>query len=627
MRRIFSSSRPKKWLTFFGAVGVIFILLYIGMQDGENAASTADLREGANAGHPFDDGYLGPLVPPIYPRGNQREQVIPIVQPPPQVAMVSGASFITDVAQVPTPQQLDAEENAVDALPLVISDTDNAVVNCYVIAPSISKKGHCLGMPPSEHRIIGEELSREYLDNELRSRNQYPWDPVQYAGQYVNPEVNVQDVPFAEVRVSSSTRNWHDFVDVLASGDLLSSDAIFIHEWVNTLWQAVPQSLEQEGKQSRVTVGVDASRSPFSAGDKHLVRLHLRHNPSLDTNRKRDVVFIFDKESLSSSKWARQVAQHISLLVHSEVSDDSVSVVEAGRNGQRVFTFNNPRSQEEMVDVVTKSATLGTQRQNGEQISNLKELLNNSRSDVLFVFTGNMVSETVVNQIESLYKSASTTEFPLTVVIQGSEDRLVVPLKLSGSRIFNILISNEAQIEEFALRKMSSLLGDPISNVRALVEFNPSLVKSYRLIGYDALKRDSESAGMTEDDQIHDVFAGDSNLVYEIAFIETPFSDTDILAIVNLEWDEKEGKDITSVNVPASVVASSQAASSEMVKLAAYVEFAELLKKSYWACNPSHRNGIEELREYIVSMGVSMELLSHAKVVQERVDWHICNRP
>ncbi len=146
-------------------------------------------------------------------------------------------------------------------------------------------------------------------------------------------------------------------------------------------------------------------------------------------------------------------------------------------------------------------------------------------------------------------------------------------------------IQDRAEAAEFLGEAVQGILVEVARDARVQVEFNPEAVRKYRLIGYEnRAVKDSDFRDDTLDfGELG--FARDVTALYELRLFDEA-SDEDILATARLRWRDALTQEVVEVEEGITLGEFSAGIGDTAVgfRLAAGVaEFAELMRKSYWA--------------------------------------------
>ena len=117
------------------------------------------------------------------------------------------------------------------------------------------------------------------------------------------------------------------------------------------------------------------------------------------------------------------------------------------------------------------------------------------------------------------------------------------------------------------------------------MEFNPDVVRKYRLIGYENRAVADQDFRDDSVDFGEPGFARDVTALYELLLHDEATDDAEI-ATVYLRWvDGVTGEVIETQDTAgvSDISATSAGASAYLIRSAAVAEFAELLRKSFWA--------------------------------------------
>jgi len=137
-------------------------------------------------------------------------------------------------------------------------------------------------------------------------------------------------------------------------------------------------------------------------------------------------------------------------------------------------------------------------------------------------------------------------------------------------------------------------------DVKIQVDFNPEVVRSYRLLGYE--NRDVEDAKFRDDKEDggeigsgHEVTA-----LYEVKFHK--YVSRDDIGTVFIRFKDPDNGEVTEVNhkINGEALAKSFERTAPEFRLAACAaEFAEIMRKSYWAKGSTLDNLLDEVRPLV----------------------------
>ena len=179
----------------------------------------------------------------------------------------------------------------------------------------------------------------------------------------------------------------------------------------------------------------------------------------------------------------------------------------------------------------------------------------------------------------------SATLTSIGVGIGGNyNDVLLEALANRGNGTYHYL-ADRAAADRFLERAALGVFTETARDARIQVEFDPATVRKYRLIGYENRAVSDEDFRDDSLDFGEPGFARDVTALYELRLEEGAAPDA-LLATARLRWlnpDSGRPVEIEEDIAVAAIAADIGAASPYFRQAAAAAEFAELLRKSYWA--------------------------------------------
>ena len=138
---------------------------------------------------------------------------------------------------------------------------------------------------------------------------------------------------------------------------------------------------------------------------------------------------------------------------------------------------------------------------------------------------------------------------------------------------------------EFLLERAESVFREVARDARVQVEFNPEVVRKYRLLGYENRAVSDDSFRDDTLDFGEAGFARDVTALYELRLEDSAAGDS-VAARVLLRWEDALAGAVVESEAAVTVAGISAdvgEASPYLVRSAAVAEFAELMRRSYWA--------------------------------------------
>ena len=425
----------------------------------------------------------------------------------------------------------------------------------------------------------------------LRNPNEAPLPLMYFEGHGVNPFVDADEDRLSTFALDGDTGSFEMAKLYLLGQDALPpEDSVRVEEWVNSFDQ--DYAAERDGLGLRL----DGMMSPFGADDYRLMRVGVA---SARPDGPRDpvtLIFVLDISGSMAGDDRLGVAKLVMVGLSDQLTpEDRVALVTYG-DAARVDFPLAAASGSTVSDLVEKIAGVHTEgatnlaegmimayRLASEELDQQRKV----RVVVLSDGVGNIGAtgpDTVLALVDE-HAQRDATVTAVGVGVSGNyNDVMMEALANRGNGTYHYLRGDQ-QAGAFLLENAQSVFREVARDARIQVEFNPDAVRKYRLIGYE--NRAVADADFRDDslDFGEPGFARDVTALYELR-LEADVADDAPVATVYLRWEDGvtgeiiETQDTVAV---ADVSASPADAAAHLVRSAAVAEFAELLRKSYWA--------------------------------------------
>ena len=153
-----------------------------------------------------------------------------------------------------------------------------------------------------------------------------------------------------------------------------------------------------------------------------------------------------------------------------------------------------------------------------------------------------------------------------------------------GNGAYHYLANRDAAAR-FLEESAAGIFTETARDARIRVEFNPEVVRKYRLIGY-------ENRAVADEDFRDDTldfgevgFARDVSALYELRLFDDTSADA-MMATARLRWRDPQNRQVVELSqeiTTGETAAELSATDPHFRQAAAAAEFAELLRESFWA--------------------------------------------
>lgn len=448
---------------------------------------------------------------------------------------------------------------------------------------------------------------------------------------FKNPQLEPLSTFSADVDTASYT-NIRRFIN---NNQDIPEGAVRIEEMLNYFSYDYP---EPQGD-SPFSTSVEISECPWNQNTK-LMRIGLQ-TKKLDKQSMPDsnIVFLIDSSgSMESADKLPLVQSAFAMLTENMNPNDRISIVTYASSNDTLISGATSNQKDEIFDALY-SITAGGSTNGSGGIESAYELaeqyfIEGGNNRVILATDGDLnVGITSESDLKKLIEKKRKSGIYLSVLGFGTgniKDNKMETLADNGNGNYSYIDSiNEA--EKVLVNEMGGTLFTVAKDVKFQVEFNPSQVKGYRLIGYDNrllnasdFNDDSKDAG--------EIGAGHSvTVLYEVALTGSEQE----IPEYNLEFSSNQdsGKDeLCKISTRYKPVDSDQSILDETLIDKSYIsdtpsddlifaesvaEFGMLLKDSEYKGNSSYEDIISRLGNFNTDDTSKQEFLNLVKKVKE----------
>lgn len=304
-----------------------------------------------------------------------------------------------------------------------------------------------------------------------------------------NPYVLVSNQPLSTFSVDVDTASYANMRRFLLQGKMPPKDSLRIEELINYF----PYDYKVSFKKHPVAIKVDAMQSIWNKGRK-IVRIAMKSDsPSNLTNAPKNLVFLLDVSgSMNSAKKLPLLKESMKLLLRKLKKTDTISlVVYAGAAG----VVLEPTPVKETVKILRAldSLNAGGSTNGGAGIIAAYKMaklgfVKNGVNRVILATDGDFnVGARSRSAMLDLIEEKAKQDIFLTVVGLGMgnyQDAVLEEISNRGNGNYAYIDSLQEANKLFNI-DLEKNLTTVAKDVKIQVEFNPTLVKAYRLIGYE----------------------------------------------------------------------------------------------------------------------------------------------
>ncbi len=417
--------------------------------------------------------------------------------------------------------------------------------------------------------------------------NGEPFDAMFFKHYGVNPFVDTEDDHLSTFAIDVDDASFVMTRSYLSRGCLPPDEAVRTEEFVNHFkydYQAPHHSVFK--------VYLEGAPSEFSK-NAQMLKIGIKGLKVDPEQRKAaNLVFVIDVSgSMGIETRLELVKKALKMLVRELTPEDRVGIVVYGSVGRVLLEPTSIAHKHAILSVIESLHTDGaTNAEEGIRLG--YEMANKyfERGKINRIIlcsdgvanVGTTGAEDILKEIKA-YADKGITLSTVGFGMTNYNDILMEKLGDKGNGHY-AYVDNIQEAHRIFVENLTGNLQVIARDVKIQVDFNPEVVKSYRLLGYEnrdvadnKFRDDKEDGG--EIGAGHEVTA-----LYEVKFAEDrPTGD---VGTVYIRYKDDNGEEVTEINraIDAEVFKTSFAQSSFDFRLAACAaQFSEILRKSYWA--------------------------------------------
>ncbi len=409
--------------------------------------------------------------------------------------------------------------------------------------------------------------------------------PLMYFEDYgVNPFVDADEDPLSTFGLDGDTASYEIARRYLRDGVLPPPDSVRLEEFVNSF--AGGYAAATDG----LRLYLDAAPSPYGPEGYVLLRLGVAAPLLPSTHEPVSLIFVVDVSGSMEHDNRLGLAKEIMLgLLDQTLVVDRIGLVTYGSEARTEVSLQEREDVPQLPQVIANLSTGGaTNAEEGLQLAYAwaaKEM-DRGRDVRLVLFSDGVgnVGATGPDQILEVVDAAAQRSATLTTVGVGFEgnynDVMMERLANRGNGTYHYL-QDRAAAAAFLAGPAQAVFHETARDARIQVEFNPAVVRKYRLLGYENRAAPDEAFRDDTRDFGELGFRRDVTALYELR----PLEEIDAnawLATARLRYkDSASGKVVETEQTLDWADVS--APNDYFRRAAAVAEFAELLGRSFWA--------------------------------------------
>ena len=403
----------------------------------------------------------------------------------------------------------------------------------------------------------------------------------------VNPFIDTDDDHFSTFAVDVDTASYTVARRFIQDGNIPVPNSVRVEEFVNYFEQdyAPPES-------GAFAIHIEGMPSPFG-GDKHwMLRVGLEGKAIPQDARKSATLVLAIDVSGSMGREDRLglVQRSLRLLVEELRPADRVGIVVYGNRGRVLLEPTDGGEKQAIMGAINSLVPSGsTYVEDGLRLAYkmaAEEVQPGRLTRVLLLSDGvGNVGRTGAESILSQIRPQVDAGVSLTTVGFGMgnfNDVLMEQLANDGDGAYHY-VDTLTEARRVFVENLVGTLQNIAKDTKVQVDFNPAVVRSYRLLGYE--NRDIADEDFRDDTvDAGEVGAGHSvTALYELKLHD---DDDGVISTVFLRYEDPDTGEINEISrqFQRNELVSQFLLASPKFQLSAVVaEYAEILRESYWA--------------------------------------------
>ncbi len=454
--------------------------------------------------------------------------------------------------------------------------------------------------------------------------NGEPYDANFFENYGVNPFIDTEDDHLSTFGMDVDTASYSVVRRFLEDGNWPDKDAVRTEEILNYFKWNYPQPDEEV-----FGINLEGAPSPFGGEKYWLVKIGLQGR-RVDSSQRPDAMltFVIDVSgSMQMENRLELVKRSLRLLVEELRPSDRVAIVVYGSQARQILEPTSARNADTILAAIEELRPEGsTNAEAGLRLAYeiASEAFQEGGINRLILCSDGVanVGRTGPDEILGVIERFARRNISLSTVGFGMgnyNDVLMEQLADKGNGAY-AYVDTLSEARRVFVENLTGTLQTIAKDAKVQVEFDPQVVSRYRLLGYE--NRDIADQDFRDDKvDAGEVGAGHSvTALYEIKFhddasagqaltVRIRYQDTDSEAVIEQEAAFSRG----------DFAARFEQSSSDFKLATVVAEYAEILRRSYWAKESRMRDVLDLIEEHKDSLPSSEETTEFIVLVRRAV--------
>jgi Ca-activated chloride channel homolog len=485
--------------------------------------------------------------------------------------------------------------------------------------------------PAATEAPAEEAPSTGYLPDASTSNPNHPLPPTNhepydmfFQDYGVNPSIDTEDDHLSTFALDVDTGSYTIMRNYLSEGNLPPTDSVRVEEYVNYFDQGYPSPPAHQA----FGIYIDGAPAPFTQTERYqMLRVGIQGYQVPDEERRdAALTFVIDVSgSMDMDNRLGLVKRSLELLVEQLGPRDRVSIVVYGSDARVVLEPTSGSDKGRILEAIYSLRPEGATNaeagirlgyQMAMQAYNLEGINRVILCSDGVANVGVTGPEAILEEVRH-YLEEGVTLTTIGFGMDNYNDVLMEQLADNGDG-FYAYVDDMREARRLFIDQITGTLQTIAMDAKVQVGFNPNVVMRYRLVGF-------ENRAIA-DDQFRDntvdageIGAGHSvTALYEVKLYPEAYGN---IATVFMRWQDPDTRQIVELSKDFStgeLVRDFEYADPYFQRSVVVAEYAEILKKSYWAEESSLAHvyheaiRVSEILPWDEEMGEFMELIRRA---------------
>ena len=418
--------------------------------------------------------------------------------------------------------------------------------------------------------------------------NDRPFPLVYFEGYGVNPFVDADEDSRSTFSLDGDTASFEIGRSYLEYGVLPEPDSVRVEEWVNAFAQGY--GVQNDG----LGLKLDAGPSPFGEDGYVMLRVGAVSEVPSGSRDAVSLILVVDVSGSMEIDGRLETAKAVVRGLVGKVGvEDRVGLVTYGDVARVVHPITSGVNADDVLGRLAEVQPGGSTHVEAGIVMAFKLAaaeMEDGRSVRVVVLSdgvGNLGRTGPHSILAELDRRASRGVVLTTigVGVSGNYNDVMLEVLANRGNGTYYYVRGAEDVVSFLSNRSEGVFREVARDARVQVEFNPDVVRKYRLLGY-------ENRAVQDDDFRDDTldfgevgFARDVTALYELRLFDG-VGESDELALARVRWTDGRTGVVSEVSERIAIediAGDISQVSGYFLRAMAVAEFAELMRRSYWA--------------------------------------------